>query len=294
MAEVSYPFDGQVNNEAEWWPMARLWTSDGVVHEDYQPVTLGSGLSFVVPDGFAAWVRGAYYVNEGQLIKTATDNLNSNPRYDQLVLRLDRAANSITAEILEGTPAASPTLPLPTADDATVWEIPIAYAFVPGSASAQNYSGLTANNPWSGAIQHFGDSRTEKWGDNAAGNVASATFTATRSGRPDVQGTFIAPPSGLVEVRFRSKMRSASDASAVLLTGFRYGLGAVIDSNVIAEADDNLTIQHSGTTDQSAGNWDVLDLAPGGAYWIQLVYRRSGTADLIVTYPALSVTPLLA
>jgi hypothetical protein len=143
VAEVSWPFSTADVDDDQWAAMAPLWSQDGI--DPASPaVSLGSGLTFNVPAAFGGWVHGFYYSNTSTLAKTAANNVNSNPRLDQLVLRLNRSTFAVTAQIKTGTPASSPVLPALTQDN-TTWEIPVAYATCPGSASAQNYSGLTLN-----------------------------------------------------------------------------------------------------------------------------------------------------
>lgn len=128
--------------------MARLWARTGAVVGAGLPA-LGSGLQFIIPAGFEAWVQGFYYRNDSSsLTKTATANGSTLPRLDQLVLKLDRDANSITAQIKQGTPASSPVLPSLSTTLGGVWEMPLAYATCPGSGSAQNYSTWAWNGPW--------------------------------------------------------------------------------------------------------------------------------------------------
>lgn len=128
--------------------MARLWAMSGAVAGTGLPA-LGSGLQFVIPAGFEAFIQGFYYRNDStSLTKTASANGSTLPRLDQLVLRLDRDANSITSHIKQGTPAASPLLPSLSTNLGGIWEIPLVYATCPGSGSAQNYTTWAWNGPW--------------------------------------------------------------------------------------------------------------------------------------------------
>ncbi|MDT7783143.1 MAG: hypothetical protein QOF58_1562, partial [Pseudonocardiales bacterium] len=140
--------------------MAKYWARSGAVAGTGLP-SLGSGLQFVVPAGFEAFVQGFKYSNDtSALTKTATNNVSTLARLDQLVLKLDRNANSVTAQIKQGTPASSPVLPTltTTAGANGIWEVPLCYATCPGSGSAQNYSGLTWNGPFTEYSQQAGGS----------------------------------------------------------------------------------------------------------------------------------------
>lgn len=140
VADTYFPFDsGAGANTAEdgWAQMAPLWAPDGL-GADTPRVTLGSGLTFTIPDGLYAWCKGFFYKNVVAQNKTASSNGNTNPRIDRLVLRLDRTANTITPTIIQGTPGASPVAPTIVA----ATDIPVARATCPGSGSAQNYNTL--------------------------------------------------------------------------------------------------------------------------------------------------------
>lgn len=140
----------------------------------------------------------------------------------------------------------------------------------------------------------FASGETVEYGDALSGNVASFAFSPTRSALPNIQGTFVAPPSGKVKVHWDCKMRSASDAAAVLLSSFIIRAGATPGSGTIfRDASDPPAIQHTGTTDQGAGRSRMVSgLTPGATYNAQMVWRRSGSADLIVTGPNIIIDPV--
>jgi hypothetical protein len=64
-------------------------------------------------------------------------NASGQPRIDLAVLRLDRSTWTVTFQIIQGTPAASPAVPSYTQTDSTtgVWEIPLARIAVANGAS---------------------------------------------------------------------------------------------------------------------------------------------------------------
>nr|DAQ35612.1 MAG TPA: Receptor Binding Protein [Caudoviricetes sp.] len=73
-------------------------------------VTAGDHMQAVLPAG-KAWINGYHYRNDGNLplaIANADGILN---RKDTVVLRWDVNERSITAQVLTGTPASSPTAP---------------------------------------------------------------------------------------------------------------------------------------------------------------------------------------
>lgn len=140
MAKTYYPFDagaGAVVNEAEWATMARLWRATGVIAGEANELEVsadGTDLTVDVDTG-VAWVHGFYFASDAveTLDLAAADPFED--RLDRIVVRLDRAANTVDLAILEGTADPDPVAPSLTQDDVT-WEVPLATVEVPANASA--------------------------------------------------------------------------------------------------------------------------------------------------------------
>lgn len=146
--------------------MAQNWVESGVIGASTRD-TADTGLKAALGSGGAgpifqmaageAWLWGIKYINTATLTKTQAANPNSNPRIDRLVLKLDTTANTMTAFVVMGTPAASPVSPaLP--DSPTALHLPIARATCPGNGSAQNYSNLVDERVFIGARRYVGPS----------------------------------------------------------------------------------------------------------------------------------------
>lgn len=195
MTEVYYPFQAGAGTSVtalQWSRMARLFAADGIP-PGTAPVTLGSGLTFNVPVGFAALVRGFYYgVDSTPLTKTGAANVNTSPRVDRLVLRLVYASSSVVAVIKQGTPGSSPTAPTLTQVAGDTWEIGVAQATCPGSASAQNYSNLVLEPTWTdiGAWVSY----TPIWTPASAGTgfAQQAKYKRLASGLIHVEASLVA------------------------------------------------------------------------------------------------------
>lgn len=128
MAETYWPFDagsGSSSGEDRWYQMAPLWALDGVVSTSDLAVTTISGRNLQVATG-SAWCHGAYYVNDAARTHAIAANASGNPRIDRIVLRRDLSANTVTTAVVQGTAAASPTVPALTQVATGIWEIPIA------------------------------------------------------------------------------------------------------------------------------------------------------------------------
>lgn len=129
MAERGYPFDAGegLAYELDWSQMAKLWLTSGVIKSILNELEVygdSSGMQVKVRTGHH-WVRGHYYVNDAELTKAVAASHVTHPRIDTVVLRIDYAANTIRAIVLQGVAAASPAAPALTQNDA-IYEWPLA------------------------------------------------------------------------------------------------------------------------------------------------------------------------
>lgn len=150
MAETSGPFDAADLTEGDWEQMLQH-----VVHG----VIGGPGSSALSASPSSSLARGVdinignalmlghWYRNSA--IKTLQSSVNgtSSPRIDRAVLRLDRTANTLTVEKIEGT--AGGQAPTPT-NTATVTETPVhRWTIGPGGTAATS---LTDERPFLGSL----------------------------------------------------------------------------------------------------------------------------------------------
>ena len=82
---------------------------NGVYNGDLA-VTAGGNMQINVPSG-RAWINGYHYRNDGALLLNVANADGVLNRKDTVVLRWDINARSITAQILQGTPASNPVAP---------------------------------------------------------------------------------------------------------------------------------------------------------------------------------------
>jgi hypothetical protein len=128
VAETYWPFDagsGASSGEDRWYQMAPLWALDGVTATAGLAVTTLSGRNLQVAVG-SAWVHGAYYLNDAAKSLAIAANATGNPRIDRIVLRRDLSANTVVAAVVQGTAAASPTVPALTQVATGIWEVALA------------------------------------------------------------------------------------------------------------------------------------------------------------------------
>jgi hypothetical protein len=130
LAKIFFPFDegaGANVTEFQWQKMAQHWLKTGVITgvlNNLQVFADSTGMQVKTKSG-AVWIKGHYFesdVEETLAIGTADP---SNPRIDRVIIRLDWTANTIDLAVIQGTPAASPELPVIT-QNSSRWEIPLA------------------------------------------------------------------------------------------------------------------------------------------------------------------------
>ena len=139
MAQSSGPFENADTTESFYSWLVRNFSLapgggvQGVPGDTNLKVSAGTGMSTSLSAG-QAMVRGHYYVNTSAITLTH-DASTSNPRVDSIVLTLDPTANTITAGIVKGTPAASnPSAPALTQTDTGNYQLLLANVTIQASA----------------------------------------------------------------------------------------------------------------------------------------------------------------
>ena len=108
--------------------------SNGIFYTnaDNLRVTPGGGLSVNVLAG-SAWINGYAYENTEELNLTLAAADGVNPRIDRVVVRWDAVERQISAMVLTGTAAASPTAPDITRSD-NLYDLVLADVQIPAGA----------------------------------------------------------------------------------------------------------------------------------------------------------------
>jgi hypothetical protein len=104
-------------------------------------VTSTTGMTVSIAAG-SAWINGYRYENTEALNKTLTTANGSYPRIDRIVIRWSLLNRSITAVVLTGTAAATPTAPTLTRN-AEVYELCLAEILVPQAATSITTGNIT-------------------------------------------------------------------------------------------------------------------------------------------------------
>jgi hypothetical protein len=135
MTETTWGTASQGISETQWRTMMGLAFSDGVVksylsgNEVYANST---GMRVFVRSGVGT-IRGAWHSTDADVELSITNNGSGNPRIDLVVLRLNDTTDTVSYAVVEGTPAATPSAPTPSA--VNPYEIPLAYVAVANSAA---------------------------------------------------------------------------------------------------------------------------------------------------------------
>jgi hypothetical protein len=90
----------------------------------------------------SAWINGYRYENTEALNKTLSTANGSYPRIDRIIIRWSLLNRSITAAVLTGTAASSPTAPALTRST-DVYELCVAEILVPQAATSITSGNIT-------------------------------------------------------------------------------------------------------------------------------------------------------
>jgi hypothetical protein len=104
-------------------------------------VTPTTGMTVSIAAG-SAWINGYRYENTEALNKTLSTANGSYPRIDRIIIRWSLLNRSITAAVLTGTAAASPTAPALTRST-DVYELCVAEILVPQAATSITSGNIT-------------------------------------------------------------------------------------------------------------------------------------------------------
>lgn len=202
MAITSYPFDAQTTSESQFSQWAREFQDSGVADTHGGTgfvISAGAGLSVDVQPGFAM-VRGHAVLNTAVVNKALPASTTVELKH-RVVLRLDPTANTITIEVLAGSPGSG--TPAPTRTDTGIYDVSIGVVTVPANATGVAPANIdatrdlvggrvgvweTANRPSSPRKSRFGLNVTsgafEYWDGTTWKNVVQPPAWSTVTGKP--------------------------------------------------------------------------------------------------------------
>jgi hypothetical protein len=125
VVEVARFFDAVTYGETDQAEVQARFRPTGVLYEvgSRLAVSAPGGMFVSVADG-EAMVEGFHYKNTAAKPLAIASNTSGATRYDRIILRLDRVANSLSAVIKQGTPGSGVYAAL-TQVAGGVWEIPL-------------------------------------------------------------------------------------------------------------------------------------------------------------------------
>lgn len=154
MAETSYPHSNTpISTEAQWTDFFSQFGNDGVIGSyqggNLELLVTADGLSgrvVTMQPGYAL-VGSTLYVSTPALTLSIAANASGNPRIDRIALKLDRAADTVRAVVVQGTPAGSPTAPTLT-NSSTVVYVPLAQVAVANGVTNITNIDVTDERIW--------------------------------------------------------------------------------------------------------------------------------------------------
>lgn len=178
MAELSYPTSGGGSvTDTKYEQLIGQHGPSGLIgiYSSSQNLVYAdsTGRQVKVRPNRAAIVRGyRWETDSAGLTVPLAANSSGQPRYDRVVLRLDRSTWTVSVQVIQGTPSSSPAWPAFTQTEGTsigVFEIPLALVYVANGAvttaagdvtyqgvhlGGWNYRGLKAAPPTSTGFQY--------------------------------------------------------------------------------------------------------------------------------------------
>lgn len=264
MAETSFPFDTNgIPTEAEWSTLFRNMIPDGVIRDrldELEPFADSTGMQVKVRTG-EAFVRGFHYDNDAVKTIAVAAAHASQARIDRVILRLDLAANEITAEVLTGTPAGSPVAPSLT-QTSTTWEIPLATVAVAASATGIAAVDVTDARQW-----------TSQYDEQATAFAVPDVLSVTTG-----KGFFEFPWPARV-LGFSPYVNTAPTGASLILDANKNG------TTIFTTQANRPTVAASANTVAEVTNMDVTDFAAGDRLSVDVdqVGSTVAGADLVVT-----------
>jgi hypothetical protein len=150
MVQTAYPFSSSpILDASQWSLMAQNWLGTGVLKGVLNELLLyadSTGMQVKVKSG-QAWMKGHFFQSDAEVVLPIATADSTNPRIDRVVVRVDWVANTITLNVLQGTPSASPGAPAIT-QNSSRWEISLGYVYINPAASTIASSNVTDERPF--------------------------------------------------------------------------------------------------------------------------------------------------
>ena len=198
MAEVSYFKSATSYSQAEYAAVFKTIHLDGVDASiaNYLKVyyNVAGGMNVLVPTG-EAWVQGYKYTNGAVVTATIAAAHATYSRLDTVVLRLTHSTGVIAVAVLKGVEDGTDVATALT-QNATTWEIPLAYVMVEAASSS-----VPANKITDGRLNLAGTSFSLTIDEGGAALTTGIKYQMKASGSYRVLGwTIIADKAGAIVI----------------------------------------------------------------------------------------------
>lgn len=148
MSKIYFPFNAQLINGAPdrvanaetFAEYFRGLVGTGVLYDSFQ-VSYLSGMQVSVAPG-TAYINGKIFNSDAAETLTLRSANASLSRIDRIVIRLDETNRLIELDVLEGTPASTPTAPALTRN-AAIYELCLAQITIPAAAGSLSTSNIS-------------------------------------------------------------------------------------------------------------------------------------------------------
>lgn len=272
MAQSSWPFENIDTSETQFSQWARNigeGVKTGALNE-LEVFADSTGMQVKVKSG-QALVRGHYYQSTAEEVLTVTAADLTNPRIDTVVLELDPSANSITLEVIAGSPAPSPSPEPLVQTDAGIYQIKLAEVLIDAAATTIAAGKVTDGRTYIETITGNLDGSQITGqitvatidGDRIINNIDTATIgqsnvTGLVSDLADITADIANPLASFVTDATTARTLTSSDmgktirftsGSATVVTvdaSTDFTIGARVD--IIADGAGELTVAASGAT----------------------------------------------
>lgn len=193
----------------------------------------------------AAIVNGRLYINDATLNLAIGANVSGNSRIDTVIIRRDTVAQTARAAVKQGSPAATP-VPATLQQDATTWEIPVAYITVANGFSVINQHDIANCGQVVGgnAQQYIDDVLNNSGGRLETGMVVSWDTTTPRAViQPTIQndpfsaGTWVGSTANGARGRVQTDGIGWIRVATSALYDYSIGDGLVSSSSVVGDAE---------------------------------------------------------
>lgn len=149
-----FPFDGgdgADSSEDRWGNMMKYMRTTGIVQLTGTLSATGDNalapqlnMQIQAYDG-EAWIEGFMFIHTDDtypIVISDNNDASGDDRIDLVTLRLDKDANTIAYNVIEGTVDPAPVAPSPVQND-TVWDLPLAEVYVANGATVINSADIT-------------------------------------------------------------------------------------------------------------------------------------------------------